>query len=261
MSFFYEILNDGTPYRRKKLRVKRLILTIAAALFMLITLLCSFAIIPSGYTGVRTTFGQIDTVAVSNGFIVKIPYVQSIKRVNNKQQEVSYTDQIWGESSERTVVYAAGVTVTYRINPDYSAWIYANVSDYKQNALPQTLLSSAIKAAMVSLPSDEVTNRAKIEPIARQQLQTAIDQKYGGNPVISIVAVNIDDMDFEESYNQAIAEKQIAQMVFEKQQIQNETAVSAAEAKAKEQLIAAEADAKQKLVASKAEADSVRSLA
>ena len=49
MSFFYEILNDGTPYRRKKLRVKRLILTIAAALFMLITLLCSFAIIPSGY--------------------------------------------------------------------------------------------------------------------------------------------------------------------------------------------------------------------
>ena len=193
MSFFYEILNDGTPYRRKKLRVKRLILTIVAALFMLITLLCSFAIIPSGYTGVRTTFGQIDTVAVSNGFIVKIPYVQSIKRVNNKQQEVSYTDQIWGESSERTVVYAAGVTVTYRINPDYSAWIYANVSDYKQNALPQTLLSSAIKAAMVSLPSDEVTNRAKIEPIARQQLQTAIDQKYGGNPVISIVAVNIDD--------------------------------------------------------------------
>ena len=174
MSFFYEILNDGTPYRRKKLRVKRLILTIAAALFMLITLLYSFAIIPSGYTGVRTTFGQIDTVAVSNGFIVKIPYVQSIKRVNNKQQEVSYTDQIWGESSERTVVYAAGVTVTYRINPDYSAWIYANVSDYKQNALPQTLLSSAIKAAMVSLPSDEVTNRAKIEPIARQQLQTAI---------------------------------------------------------------------------------------
>ena len=49
MSFFYEILNDGTPYRRKKLRVKRLILTIAAALFMLITLLCSFAIIPFCY--------------------------------------------------------------------------------------------------------------------------------------------------------------------------------------------------------------------
>ena len=114
MSFFYEILNDGTAYRRKELRVKRLILTIAAALFVLITLLCSFAIIPSGYTGVRTTFGQIDAVAVANGFTAKIPYVQSIKRVNNKQQEVSYAEQIWGESSERTVVYAAGVTVTYR---------------------------------------------------------------------------------------------------------------------------------------------------
>lgn len=83
MSFFYEILNDGTPYRRKKLRVKRLILTIAAALFMLITLLCSFAIIPSGYTGVRTTFGQIDTVAVSNGFIPckgkRVFYMQQVR--------------------------------------------------------------------------------------------------------------------------------------------------------------------------------------
>ena len=112
MSFFYEILNDGTPYRRKKLRVKRLILTIAAALFMLITLLCSFAIIPSGYTGVRTTFGQIDTVAVSNGFIVKIPYVQSIKRVNNKQQDKHIEAQVWGEASDKTPVYAADVIVT-----------------------------------------------------------------------------------------------------------------------------------------------------
>ena len=83
MSFFYEILNDGTPYRRKKLRVKRLILTIAAALFMLITLLCSFAIIPSGYTGVRTTFGQIDTVAVSNGFTMSSA-ARSLMRTQNR---------------------------------------------------------------------------------------------------------------------------------------------------------------------------------
>ena len=105
MSFFYEILNDGTAYRRKELRVKRLILTITAALFVLITLLCSFAIIPSGYTGVRTTFGQIDAVTVANGFTAKIPYVQSIKRVNNKQQEVSYRTQ------PETICYSADGTV------------------------------------------------------------------------------------------------------------------------------------------------------
>ena len=63
--------------------------TLDAIAVVLITLLCSFAIIPSGYTGVRTTFGQIDAVTVANGFTAKIPYVQSIKRVNNKQQEVS----------------------------------------------------------------------------------------------------------------------------------------------------------------------------
>ena len=43
----------------------------------------SFAIITTGYTGVRITFGQIDTRTVQNGFNWKIPFVLSINQVNN----------------------------------------------------------------------------------------------------------------------------------------------------------------------------------
>lgn len=54
----------------------------------------SFAIIPTGYTGVRITFGQIDNRTVQNGFNWKIPFVQSINQVNNKQQDISYAHMI-----------------------------------------------------------------------------------------------------------------------------------------------------------------------
>ena len=47
----------------------------------------SFEIVPTGYTGVRTTFGQISNQIVPQGFNLKIPFAQNIKLVNNKQQD------------------------------------------------------------------------------------------------------------------------------------------------------------------------------
>ena len=223
--------------------------------FIVVTLFSSYKIIPSGYTGVRSTFGQVDDTVIPSGFTLKIPYVQEIIKVNNKQQESVFEDRIWGESSERTVVYMNNVVVTYRINSEYSAWLYKNVSNYKQNALPSTLVASAMKGAMVSLNSTEVTNRSKIEPIAQQKLQEALDRKYDGERVISIVSVNINNMDFEDDYNTAISNKQLAQLNYEKQKIQNQTNIEAANAQAEQERILAEAEAVKTKIAAQANAE------
>ncbi len=247
----------GEEYTVTVVRISRVIICAVLALFLLITFFNSYTVIGSGYTGVRTTFGQIDEEVVPNGFVWKIPYAQSIKKVNNKQQEITFADQVWGETSERTVVYMADVTVTYRINPEYSAWLYANVSDYKQNALPQTLVASALKESMVSLSSAEVTNRGLIEPLCVQNLQDAINTKYSGKQVIAIVSVNVNDMDFEDSYNEAIAAKQVAQMEYEKQQIANQTAIEAASAAAEQKRVSAQAEADARVIAAEAEARAI----
>lgn len=265
MSFFYSVEEEkdrwGDTVTRTHIHVGRIVVAAVLALFLLITVLSSFTIIPSGYTGVRTTFGQIDSSVVPNGFALKVPYVQNIQRVNNKQQEITFEDKIWGESSERTVVFMSDVVVTYRINPEYSAWIYANVTNYKQNALPQTLVASAMKASMVSLEAADVTNRSKIEPLAIQNLQDAIDRKYGGVRVITIVNVNVNNMDFEDSYNNAIAAKQVAQLEFEKRQIENETAINVANAEAEQARIAAQAEADKQVIAAQAEAEAILKVA
>lgn len=276
MSFFTKTVERtdrfGDKYTKTIVINHRVVITMILAVFLLCTILSSAVIIPSGFTGVSTKFGQVDPHVMDSGFHFKVPFVQGVRKVNNKQQEIEFKDQVWGESSERTVVWMSGVTVTYRINPEYSAWIYANVDNYKQNALPRTLVASAMKAAMVALPSNDVTNRAKIEPLAVQNLQSAIDEKYNGEPVITIINVNIDGMDFEDSYNRAIAQKQIAQMNYEQQQIENERAVAAAQAEAEKKVIeanaeadkkriTAEADAEQARIAAQAEADAIKSVA
>ena len=214
----------------------------------------SFAIIPTGYTGVRITFGQIDNRTVQNGFNWKIPFVQSINQVNNKQQDISYTGQVWSETAERTVLYYEGITVTYTINPEKSAWIYANVSDYKKNLISDNLVASAIKSSSKELNSTDATNRGIIEPIAQEKIQEALDQKYGSD-VVFINKVVIANTDFEESYNQAIADKQTTQLAYEKQQIENKRQIEAAEADAQVKTTQAKAEADAAVIKAQGEAD------
>ena len=214
----------------------------------------SFAIIPTGYTGVRITFGQIDNHTVQNGFNWKIPFVQSINQVNNKQQDITYTGQVWSETAERTVLYYEGITVTYTINPEKSAWIYANVSDYKKNLISDNLVASAIKSSSKELNSTDATNRGIIEPIAQEKIQEALDQKYGSD-VVFINKVVIANTDFEESYNHAIADKQTAQLAYEKQQIENKRQIEAAEADAQVKTTQAKAEADAAVIKAQGEAD------
>ena len=216
-----------------------------------------FKIIPTGYTGVKTTFGQIDNVSLQNGFNAKVPFIQKIELVNNKMQDIVFADQIWSETSERTALYYADVTVSYQINPEKSAWIYANVSNYKDNLVSRSIVASAIKSSSKTLNSSEATNRSLIEPLAQENLQASLDSKYGENTVI-IHKVVIGSTDFEESYNQAIADKQKQQIAYEQQQIENQKAIEKAEADAKVAKINADAEKQKTEIAAEAKANAIK---
>lgn len=128
-------------------------------IFVAFLLLRSVTIVPTGYTGVKTSFGQIQETTIQSGKLnFTVPFVQSIHTVNNKQQDKHIKAQIWGEASDKTPVYAADVIVTYQVLPERSAWLYANVSDTK-NLVGDELVASAIKSTMAELGPNEVTNR------------------------------------------------------------------------------------------------------
>lgn len=213
----------------------------------------SFSVVPTGFTGVRTTFGQISEKTVPQGFNLKIPLAQSIKLVNNKQQDAHISTQVWGETLEKTPVYAADIVVTYQISNKASAWIFSNVSN-TDNLVSEELVASATKSAMIELTAADVTNRSKIEPLIKQKLTESIEEKYGADR-ITVLKTVVNQMDFEEEYNKAISEKSVAQQAKEKQEIENETAVAKAEADKKVAITAAEAEAEATRIAAEAEAE------
>ena len=209
---------------------------------ILIIIANTFTIIPTGYTGVVTTFGQIREETVPNGFNFHLPFIQSIKQVCNKQQDMYFSGQIWSETKNRTAIYYDSVNVTYQISGTRSAWICANVADYENNLITQSLIASAVKSSSKELADEDATNRSKIEPLAMEKLQESLDSKYGESTII-INKVVIGNADFDESYNNAIAEKQNAQLAYEKQQIENQKLIEQAEAEAKAKKTAAQGEA------------------
>ena len=215
----------------------------------------SFVIIPTGYTGVKTTFGQVSEKTMPNGFNFKLPFVQHVEKVNNKQQDIVFgKNKISSETSERNTVTFKGITVTYHISSEKSAWIYANVSDYKENLVSESLVASAIKTTSKGLTPTDVTNRGILEPKAQENIQLSLDEKYGKD-VIVVTKVVIKDASFDKAYDDKIAKKQQAQMDYEKQQIENKKNIEKAEADAKVKKTQAQAEADATKIAAEAESE------
>ncbi|MBE6659303.1 MAG: hypothetical protein E7604_12800 [Ruminococcaceae bacterium] len=234
-----------------------IIMIVIIAIAAVITILSTFTVVPSGYVGVKVTMGQVSDEVLNPGMYLHIPFVQSITKVMTKQVDQVYGDTVWGESSEQTAVYMADITVTYKLNPGMASYVVKNVANYSEDLVNVTLVSSALKAAARTLETTQVTNRSFIETAAVTSLQNAVNNKYGTD-VVTVLNVNINDMDFEESYQNAIAERQLAEQAYQRQVIENKTAIEKAEADKQVAITNAEAQAEADRIAAEAQAEIVR---
>ena len=233
------------------------LLAAAITVLVIITVLSTFTVVPSGYVGVRVTMGQVADDVMNPGMYLHIPFVESITKVMTKQVDQVYGDTVWGESSEQTALYMSDITVTYKLNPGMAAYVVKNVANYDEDLVNFTLVSSALKAAARTLETIQVTNRSYIESAAVESLQHAVNNKYGSD-VVTVLNVNINDMDFEESYQNAIAERQLAEQAYQRQAIENKTALEKAEADKQVAITNAEAKAEADRIAAEAQAEIVR---
>lgn len=202
-----------------------------------------FVIVGTGYTGVRITFGQVNETPVAQGFNFKIPFVQKIAKVNNKQQDLEVIDT--KNSIESTIkgkipIVINGITVTYQVSASKAAYIYTTVSN-PENLLTNNVVSSAVKATTPNFDTDSVVVRSDVEAATKETLQNYINSKYGTD-VLTVVQITIGDISFTEDYNNSVNEKNMAKQAAETQEIENKKNVDKATAEAEAKLIAAQAE-------------------
>lgn len=221
---------------------KNIMLIACALIFVIILTGCGT--IESGYTGVKIVDGIIQDQPIPEGRYGSLGARTSIIKVNNKRQSTTYSDAISGESDDQTVVYAKGVNITYQISKDASIWMVKNMGDdFQECILPPTKIASSVKNAMANIPTENCTNRSYIEPAAKQEIQAAADEYFYPGAVI-IIDVSIEQMDYENSYNEQIAKISALRKQAEADAISNQMTIDAAKAAAQAETTRAEAEKK-----------------
>lgn len=224
--------NFGVEGLTKK-GVKLLVITPILVIFGIITIFSSFKTISSGEIGLKVRFGKIIDSSLKEGFNFKIPFFESIVKVNIKVQKDEI--DVSGASKDLQDINAK-IAVNYHVSSDYASTLYKKVG----TAYQETILNPAIQESMKSILSkytaeETITTRAGVSKEALETLQKKVEG-YG----IVVDDVNIINLEFSPEYSKAIEEKQVAEQKvqtakqqLEKAKIESEKKIVEAEAEAK----------------------------
>lgn len=226
----------------------KIVLRSVIGVFALITVCSSFVVVPAGHTGVIVTLGKVSDKVYSEGFHLKVPFVQEVEKLSNKIQ-VYETDCSAVSKDLQTV--NSTLAVNYRIGLDDSASIYKNIGRDYESIVLMPVVQECVKSVTAQYTAEElITERTIVGDQIKEQLDSKV-QNYG----IFIEKFNIVNFDFSEEFNTAIEAKQVAEQNLIKTQTEQKQAIAIAEAEAKKKVIAADAEAQAIRAEAQANAD------
>ena len=219
---------------------------VTAVLLVLCLGLGCMANVPTGHTGVLTTFGKVEDHTLESGMNFKMPWQEVIVMDNRVQKQT--TDLICFSSDIQEV--SMRYTVNYQISSTDAMTIYKTIGvDYYTNIIVPNITES-VKTAVAHYNAEAlVSGRSELSKVIQDDLTVRL-AAYN----IIVVSASIEDMDFTDAFTNAVEAKQVAEQNKLKAQTEAEQKIIEANAAAEIQKVNAEATAEAKKIAADAEA-------
>ena len=214
-------------------KVIRWIIIGVIVLFLIITICNSFKTIPTGYIGVKTRFGEVQSTMLNEGMNFKFPYIEKIVLMDCRTQKTEYTME--ASSKDLQKISNFRVAINYNISKDTANQLYREVGvDYK-SIIVEPAIQEAMKATIANYTAEElITKRNEVSAFALEALANKLQDKG-----IQLTSLNILDLSFSAEFDKAVEEKQIveqetqkAQYELEKAKVENEKKIEDAKAEA-----------------------------
>lgn len=219
---------------------------IGAILAIILITVSFFASVPTGHTGVVTTFGKVEDYTLEAGFVTKAPWQKVVNMDNRVQKATVPLACFSSDIQEVSITY----TVNYQIDKANAMTIYKTIgTSYYDNVIAPNV-AEAVKVVTARYTAEELIS-------SRDALALAIEENLREKLAvynIQVSTTSIEDMDFTDVFTNAVEEKQVAQQNKLKAQTQAEQTVIEAEAAAEKAKIEAGASAEVKKIEADAEA-------
>ena len=178
----------------------------AVALVVLIILGGAFVQIGPGDRGVLMTFGAVNAGVLDPGLHVKLPFAQTVAKMNVQVQNSEDTESA---ASRDLQDVSTTVATNWHIMPADAEWVYQHIGSEQSlvSRVIQPAISNAVKAVTAHYNAEDlIVQRDAVRGQIEAQIRTAL------KPFRVVVdAVNITDFHFSAQYAEAIEQKQVAQ--------------------------------------------------
>lgn len=211
------------------------------------------ASVPTGHTGVVTTFGRVEDYTLSAGIHTKAPWQEVVNMDNRVQKNTADLSCFSSDIQEVTMTY----TINYQIKKSDAMTIYSTIGTDYYNTVILPCMMESVKVVTAQYTAEQLVS-------FRDEMAATIEQDLSQKLLsynIEVVSTSIENMDFTDAFTEAVEAKQVAQQNRLRAETEAEQKIIEAEAAAKVRRVQADAEAYELLKKAEAEAEANRNLA
>lgn len=241
----YHETNDDVPY---KFNTTPLLICVIIAVIIFVAR--CIAVVPTGYTGILTTFGRVEDRTISAGANFIAPW-QKVIKMDNRTQKVEITTSAFSSDIQQVDLK---MSVNYCIDQSTAQTLYRTVGENYYETVMFPRIQENVKAVFSQYTAENLI--AKRELLSEQISENTRNDlsSYG----ITIVSFAVEDIDFTDAFTNAVEAKQVAaqnKLTAETEQAQK---TMEEQASAERAVIAAKADADKAIIAANADLEVVK---
>ena len=191
--------------------------------------------VPTGHTGILTTFGKVEDVTLEAGVQFKLPWQEIVCMDNRTQKGTVEMKGFSKDIQEVSIKYS----INYQINKQNAQNIYKSIGIDYYDRVMSPRIQETVKNVIANYDAEQLIN-------SRDTLSgeiTSLLKKELSAYNIDVVSTAIEDLDFSDAFTNAVEEKAVAAQALLKAKTEQEQKTMEEEQKAARQQIQAEANA------------------
>lgn len=202
--------------------------------------------VPTGYTGIVTTFGKVHENTLDAGLNIHAPW-DNVITMDNREQRVPFQLEAFSKDIQQVDVQGS---INYNIDKTTAMNLYRDVGTEYATILIQPRIQEDVKIVIAKYTAENlIANRQNAADEIFELIKGELEPKG-----IHVISFAIENIDFTDAFESAVEAKQVATQEKQKAQTQQEQKTMETEQAAKRQKIEAEAAAEVQKIGADAEA-------
>lgn len=205
------------------------------------------ATVPTGHTGILTTFGRVEDKTLEAGMHVISPF-QEIVCMDNRTQVARIELSAFSSDIQEVLV---SYSMNYQIEKANAQKIYKEIGVDYYNTVMAPRIQEVVKSVIAKYTAEDLIESR--EALSVQITESLVKQLGAYN--IVVVSTAVEDIDFSDAFTMSVEDKVVAEQALLKAQTEQAQKTMEQERAAEREKIQAEAEAAVKTIQAEADAE------